>query len=235
MNVRTQRQQEEQALNVFQNDLSKGKERLSKELEDCRKAAAGTVVEIAEAGKLKKEFQKRGYDLDLALNLCQEFSKTPEPRKQLAEELKKYGSLKNSLAVFNQESETRKNILGAEINDLEVKKEQLTVSVANLQTGYSQEVIQVAKLTAEITGKNNVMTFYRRYRNLRELIEYLGGFNEVTFHHCNWCGSLFWIIKRGGTPYSSFKCPWCSFTVVEPDGNAYLAAKQPISSLKLLP
>ncbi|WP_332445398.1 hypothetical protein [Dehalococcoides mccartyi] len=234
-NVQTQRQQEEQALCAFRDNAVKEKECLTKNIEEYQKAADLTAVEIEEAGELKKEFNNGGYNLDLALNLCQEFGKSLEPRKQLAEELHRYGSLKNSLEIFIQESEASKNKLQTEINDLKVKGEQLTVSVSNLQAEYARQEVRLSQLNSEIMGKNGVISFYQRYRNLRELIDYLGGFNEVTFHHCTWCGSLFWILKRGNTPFSSYRCPWCSFLMVEPDETAYKAIQQPVGALRLLP
>ncbi len=81
----------------------------------------------------------------------------------------------------------------------------------------AQHEALLSQLKAEIAEKGELVGFYHRYVHLQSLIEYLGTSNHLTFHHCMWCGALFWVLRTGSVPSSIYKCPWCSLALVEAD------------------
>jgi len=223
--LRQEKESEEKALTTFQKKAARERKRIEEELAEYRQKADVTEAEIATAGQTKQEVTKHGFTLELALGLAAEFASYASARERLAEALKKHGKLTSYLAA-----------LETEIKTVEDKRRYLEGVLSRQEKEIEEHQLLLSQLKAEIAEKSELVGFYHRYVHLRPLIEYLGGSDHLTFHHCLWCGALFWVLRPGGVATSVYKCPWCGLTLVEPDKNAYAAVAQPPSTpLKLLP
>jgi DNA repair exonuclease SbcCD ATPase subunit len=223
--LRREQAREETALAAFRKKAAREKERIDNELAEYRQKADVTEAEVAIAGQVKAEVAKHGYTLELALGLAQEFAGYTNARDRLAAALKKEGTLTSYLAA-----------LEGNIKTLDGKGRQMQSAVSRLAKEQEERELALSQLKAEIAEKGELVGFYHRYVHLRPLIEYLGSWNHLTFHHCLWCGALFWVLRPGNVPTGIYKCPWCGLALVEPDKNAYATVAQPPSTpLKLLP
>lgn len=223
--LRREREREEKQLEAFKKKAGREKERIDEELTEYRHKADVTEGEIATAGQIKAEATKHGFSLELALGLAAEFAGYTNARERLAEALKKYGKLTSYLTA-----------LETEIKTLENNQRHIEGILSREGKEVEQHEALLSQLKAEIAEKAELVGFYHRYVHLRPLIEYLGSSDYLTFHHCLWCGALFWVLRPGNVATSIYKCPWCGLALVEADKNAYVAVSQPSGTpLKLLP
>jgi len=223
--LRREKEREEKELAAFKKKAARERERIDEELAEYRRRADVTEAEITAAGQVKAEVTRHGFTLELALGIAAEFAGYKNSREELAEALKKHGKLTSNLAA-----------LEADINTLGEKRQNIEGILSRLEEERGQHETVLSQLKAEIAEKGELVGFYHRYVHLRPLIEYLGSSNHLTFHHCLWCGALFWVLKPGNAATSIYKCPWCAVALVEADRNAYAAVAQPPgTALKLLP
>jgi len=222
--LRHEREVEEKALIAFEQKATEKKERIDEDLAEYRQRADVTEAEIATAGKVKAEVTRHGFSLELALGLAAEFAGYTNACEKLAEALKQHGKLTSHLVA-----------LEADIKTIGENKNHMEGILSRLKEERAQHEALLSKLKAEIMEKSELVNFYQRYAHLQSLIEYLGS-SHVSFHHCTWCGALFWILRPGNVSKSICKCPWCGLAIVEADRNAYAAVSQsPGTLLKLLP
>ena len=223
--LRHEREREERQLEVFRNKVTKEKERINEELAEYRHKADVTEAEVATAGQVKAELTRHGFTLDLALGVAAEFAGYTNARERVAEALKKYGKLTSYLAA-----------LEADIKTLGENQHHMEGILSRLGEEQAQHEAVLSQLKAEIAEKRELVGFYHRYVALRPLIEYLSASKYLTFHHCMWCGALFWVVRPGNVPSSTCRCPWCGLALVEADRNAYATITQPPGTpLRLLP
>jgi len=223
--LKREQEREERQLTAFKKEAARERERIDKELAEYRQWADVTEVEVATAGQIKQEVTKHGFTLELAVGLAAEFAGYANARERLAEALKKHGKLTSYLAALETDIKTvvenRRNVEGI---------------LSRQRKEVEEHEALLSQLKGEIAEKGELVGFYHRYAHLRPLIEYLGTSDHLTFHHCLWCGALFWVLQPGGVATSIYKCPWCGLALVEPDKNAYIAVAQPPGTpLKLLP
>lgn len=223
--LRREHAREERQLAVFKKKAARERQRIDEELAEYRRKADVTEEQISTAGQINQEVARHSFTLELALGLAQEFAGYENARERLAEALRKHGKLTSYLAA-----------LEADIRTLEANRRHLEGILSRLEEEQAQHKMVLSQLEAEIAEKGELVGFYHRYVHLRSLIEYVGASNHLTFHHCMWCGALFWVLRPGNVPSSIYKCPWCGFALVEADKNAYAAVAQPPGTpLKLLP
>jgi chromosome segregation ATPase len=223
--LRRELERQEKRLVAFNNKAVREKQRIEKELAEYRHKADITEAEIATAGEVKVEVIRHGFSLEVALGIASEFAAYTDARGRLAEALKKEGKLTSYLTT-----------LETKIKTLEENQRHMESILSRQGNEVEQHEALLSQLKAEIAEKSELVGFYHRYVHLRPFIEYLGSSDYLTFHHCLWCGALFWIIRPGGVATKVYKCPWCALTLVEPDKNAYAAVSQPPGMpLKLLP
>lgn len=221
--VEAERGREEKGLSAFRKKADKQERRIDKEVDEYRRKANVTKEEAVIAGQIKAQVESYGFSLELALKLSQEFAGCENAREALAKAIEEHGTLTQSNAALIEQTKRLKS--GLSYVQSEVDKGE--ANCAQLERTSSE-------LRAEIAGNGEIIDFYHRYLHLRSLIEYLGSW-YVTFHHCNWCGCLFWILNPGKVDISARKCPWCGFLLVESDRNAYAAIGQPLdTAVKLL-
>lgn len=223
--MKREREQEEKRLIAFKKKAETEKERIKQEVEECRRRAGVTEEEVAAAGQLKAEVAKCGFSIEFTLDLCQEFAGYENAREELARALGEHGALTRSNAALAEEQERGES----DLLRLQGEQDRVARNRTELEAASSH-------LRAEISGNKEILEFYHRYLGLRPFMEYLGGWNSITFHHCAWCGALF-LIAPGKTRFKGvFKCPWCGLGLTEYDRQAYVATGFPIgASLKLLP
>ena len=223
--LRSEQAREEKGLAAFNKKAAREKQRIDEELAKYRHKADVTEAEIATAGQIKTEVTKHGFSLELALGMAAEFAGYTNARERLAEALKKYGKLTNYLAA-----------LETEIKALNENQRHVEGILSRQGKEVEQHEALLSQLKAEIAEKGELVGFYHRYAHLRPLIEYLGSSDYLTFHHCVWCGALFWVLRPGNVATGMYKCPWCGLALVEADKSAYSAVSQPPGTpLKLLP
>jgi chromosome segregation ATPase len=223
--LRREQAEEEKGLAAFTKKAAREKQRIDEELAEYRHKVDVTGAEIATAGQIKAEVTKHGFSLELALGMAAEFAGYTNARERLAEALKKYGKLTGCLAA-----------LETEIKTLEDNQRHIEGILSRQGKEVEQHEALLSQLKAEITEKAELVGFYHRYVHLRPLIDYLGSSDHLTFHHCLWCGALFWLLRPGNIAIGIYKCPWCGLALVEADRSAYTAVSQPPSTpLKLLP
>lgn len=222
--LRHEKENEEKGLAAFQKKAARERKRIDEELAEYREKADVTEAEVAIAGQIKQEVTRHGFALDLALGLAAEFAGYANARERLAEALKKHDKLTSHLAE-----------LETDINNLSENQRQMEGALSRLSKEQDEHQTVLSQLKAEIAEKGELVGFYHRYIHLRPLIEYLGNSDHLTFHHCLWCGALFWVLRPGNVATSIYKCPWCGLTFIEADKNAYAAVAQlPGTPLKLL-
>lgn len=222
--LRRQHERDQKELEDFRKKAAVDRQHIDEELVENRRKADVTEKETATAGQLKQEVTKHGFSLELVLGLAQEFGGHDNARKKLAEELNKHGKLTSYLSG-----------LEAEIKRHEEGRHQLEGLLSRLGAERDRQEATLLQLNVEITEKGELVSFYHRYIHLRPLMEYLGGWDQVTFHHCLWCGAIFWVLCPGKVRSSAYKCAWCGLTLVDADRNAYAALEQaPGTALKLL-
>jgi predicted nuclease with TOPRIM domain len=223
--LRREQAGEEKGLAAFTKKAAREKQRINEELAEYRHKADVTEAEIATAGQIKAEVTKHGFSLELALGMAAEFAGYTNARERLAEALKRYGKLTSYLAA-----------LEAEIKTLSENRHHMEGILSRLGEERNQHEMVLSQLKAEIAEKGELVGFYHRYIHLRPLIDYLGSSDYLTFHHCVWCGALFWVLRPGNVATGIYKCPWCGLALVEADKSAYTAVAQPPGTpLKLLP
>lgn len=223
--LRREQAREEKELAAFKKKAARERERIDEELAEYRQRADVTEAEVATAGQVKAEVTRHGFTLELAFGLAQEFAGYTNARERLAEALKKQEKLTDYLAA-----------LEADIKTLSENRRRMEDILSRLAKEQDQQEIVLSQLKAEIAEKGELVGFYHRYVHLRPLIEYLSASNHLTFHHCVWCGALFWVLRPGNVPSSTYKCSWCGLALVDADKNAYAAVAQPPGiPLKLLP
>lgn len=223
--MKREREQEEKRLIAFIKKAEREKERISREIEESRRKADVTEEEIVAAGQLKAEVARCGFSIEFTLDLCQEFAGYENAREELARALGEHGALTRSNAALAEEQERGES----ELLRLQGEQDRVARNRTELEAILSQ-------LKAEISGNKEILEFYHRYLGLRPLMEYLGGWNSMTFHHCVWCGALF-LIAPGKTRFRGvFRCPWCGLGLTEYDRQAYATTGLPVGTpLKLLP
>ncbi|MCL0078813.1 hypothetical protein M1O56_04010 [Dehalococcoidia bacterium] len=223
--LKDEQTKEEKQLAAFKRKAAGERQRIKEELAEHHRRADVTKADIAAAEQVKKEVARHGFTLELAFGLAEEFAGQTNARERLVEALKKHGKLTKHLAA-----------LEAEITSLEGKRRFMEGILSRLEKERDQQNAVLTQLKAEVMEKGGLVSFYQRYSYLQPLIEYLGSWNQVTFHHCLWCGALFWILRPGNSPYSTYKCPWCGLIPGDTDRNAYAAVSLPPGTpLKLLP
>jgi len=223
--LRHEKEREEKELAAFKKKAARERERIDEELAEYRRRADVTEAEVAVAGQVKTEVTRHGFSLELALGIAAEFAGYTNARERLAEALKKHGKLTGYLAA-----------LETDIKSLGENRRNFEGTLSRLREERAQHEMVLSQLKTEIAEKGELVGFYHRYVHLRSLIEYLGSSSHLTFHHCMWCGALFWVLRPGSVPSNIYKCPWCGLVLAEADKNAYAAVAQaPGTPLKLLP
>jgi len=215
---------EEKGLAALKKKAAREKQRIDEELAEYRHKADVSEAEVATAGQIKAEVTRHGFTLELVLSMAAEFAGYADACERLAETLKKYGKLTSYLAALETEINTFKN-----------NQRHMEGILSRLAEERAQHEAVLSQVKAEIAEKGKLVGFYHRYVHLRPLIEYLGSSDYLTFHHCMWCGALFWVLRPGNVVSGTYKCPWCGLALVEADKNAYAAVSQPPGTpLKLL-
>lgn len=223
--LRREQAREEKELAAFKKKAAKERECINEELAQYRQRADVTEAEITAAGQVKAEVTRHGFALDLALGMAAEFAGYTDARERLAEALKRHGKLTSYLAA-----------LEADMKTIGENRRHMEGILSRLGEERAQHEALLSQLRAEIADNGELVGFYHRYVYLRPLIEYLGSWSHLTFHHCMWCGALFWVLRPGNVPSSTYKCSWCGLAFVDADKNAYAAVAQPPGvPLKLLP
>jgi valyl-tRNA synthetase len=222
--LRHEQGREERQLVRFKRKAAREKQRIDEELAEYQRRADVTKEETAAASQIKAEVTRHGFTLELALGMAAEFADYTNARERLAEALKKQEKLTSYLAT-----------LETDIKTLSENRRRMEDVLSRLGKEQDQHETVLSQLKAEIAENGEVVDFYHRYVHLRRLIQYLGATNYLTFHHCTWCGALFWVIWPGNIAASIYRCPWCGLAFVEPDKNAYTAlAQRPGTALQLL-
>jgi hypothetical protein len=216
---------EERRIITYRKKADMEKRGIDNEVSEYRRKADVTEKDIATASQIKQEVEKRGFSLELTLNIAQEFTGYEDAQERLGKALKTEGTLTNYVTTLGDKTKT-----------LEESHSQMEEELSVQAKEHKQHNEILSKLKIEIAEKKELVGFYHRYIHLRPLIDYLGNWNQLTFHHCLWCGAHFWILRPGNITISLIKCPWCSLTMVEADRNAYAVVSQPPGTpLKLLP
>jgi chromosome segregation ATPase len=223
--VERRREQEEKELAAFRKKAEKEQERIEQEIEECRREASVTKEEVVAAGRLKAVLAERGMSLEFTLDLCQEFVGHENATEELATGLEEHRSLTGSNAALAEEEKRRKS----ELLHTQARADKVVRDRTEMEATLS-------RLNAEISDNQEILDFYHRYLGLRPFMEYIGGWNGVTCHHCAWCGALF-LVAPGRTRFTgAFRCPWCHMGAVEYDRQAYATIGLPAGTpLKLLP
>ncbi len=223
--VKHDMEREEKQLITYRKKAVIEKQCIDEEVVEYRRKADINEKEIAAAGQIKQEVAKYGFSLEVTLGLAQEFAGYGDAHEKLAEALKKHGKLTSYLAAIENEMKT--------FGENRCQLEQILSRQAEER---DQHKAVLSQLKAEIAEKGELVGFYHRFVHLRQLMEYVGTSNQLTFHHCLWCGSLFWILRPGNVLSSIYKCAWCGLTLVEADRNAYANVSQPPGTpIRLLP
>ena len=223
--VKQDLEREERQLVAYRKRAVTDKQRIDEEVVEYRQKADVTEKEIATAGQINQEVTRHGFSLELVIGLAQEFAGYGNAHERLAEALKKHGKLTSYLAALEDEMKT-----------LEENRHHMEGILSHLGNEYDQHKAVLSQLKAEIAEKGDLVGFYHRFVHLRQLMEYVGTSNQLTFHHCLWCGALFWILRPGNVSSSIYKCSWCGMALVEADRNAYASVAQPPGTpLRLLP
>lgn len=221
--VKQELEREEMQLEDYRQHATIERHHLDEDVATCRRKVQIAEKEIVTASQIKREVAKHGFSLELAMGLAHEFAGYGDAKERLAEVLKKDGKLTNYLVTLEGKTKT-----------LEENHLQMEEILSQQAAERDQHKAILSRLKGEIAEKNDIVSFYHRFVHMRKLMEYAGTSN-LTFHHCVWCGALFWILKPGGMPVSVYKCPWCGLTLVEADKSAYATVSQPPGApLKLL-
>ena len=231
---KTQQQQAEEGLRTFQAEAENEKKRLHQELESFREQTIVTQTEIDLARKLKTELQKHDFGLELALNLCTEFSKYENPSDKLGENLQKVGSLRKYLISLSEWGESQKKAYQVQIQSLEGNCHKLETILSQHDAKYRDRETKFFLLNHQINEKSDILSFYQSYLPLRAIIDYLGK-HTTGFYFCNWCGARYWMLNSGHTQRNQDICLWCNMAKIEWDVKAYQALNQPPGVYKLLP
>ncbi len=222
--AQAERGRQEKKLSALRKKAEKEETRIDKEVADYRQRANVTEQDIVTAGRLKAEVESHGFTLNLALALSQEFAKCESPKDELAQALEQHGTLTKSNGALTERQQRVKSDLARE----EAKLEEIGAS-------RQEEEVTLFQIRTEIANNRKILDFYHRYLHLQPLIEYLGGWPNVTFHHCSWCGAFFWILRPGNVRVTVYRCPWCGLALVDYDRRAYEAVGQPPgAALKLI-
>jgi len=176
--VTAQREEEEKELAAFRKRAEAEKERIDKEVEECGQKANVSREDVATAAQIKAEVESHGFSLELMLGLSQEFAGHEKAREELAEGLKKYGSLTKYLQELTDWKEKRETAVKSEVTSLESKRTKLDESCRHLETVLSQ-------LQADTAAEERLRRFYRRYQGVSRLMDYLAEWNQVFFLRCN--------------------------------------------------
>lgn len=192
--VRREQERDEKELSAFGEKAARERQRIDQELAEYRRKADVAEEDITTCARVKKEVARYGYTVELALGLAQEFAGYGDAPERLAEALKKHGELTSHLAA-----------LEADMKTLGENRRHLEGMLSRLGEERVQHEMVLSQLEAEIAEKGELVGSYHRYVHLRSLIEYVGDSNHLTFHHCMWCGALFWVLRPGNVPSSIHK------------------------------
>ena len=219
--IRSQRDRETRELETFRREAAEEKGSLQKEVETCREQADVSQSEIQTARELKAELEKGGYGLDLALSLCREFGKTEKPREKLISGIGKHGSLQKYLEALTEWGESQKKAYQSRIQSLQNDCLRLAGDLSRQEAAYNQRELQLRQQHQNLNENAEILDFYRKYKPLQGIIDYLGKFG-VGFFSCDWCGARYWVLEGGKTDRNR-NCLWCNMPNSAWDSEAYKA------------
>lgn len=228
--VQTERQKGEKDLITFRKKAEREKERIEKEVEECRRGADVTKEEAVIAGQVKVEVESHGFGLELALGLSQEFAGYENARDELAKALKRYQTFTRYLAAINEEGEARKKAQESELNKLQSEKDRRQTEIKSLEQARSQLGNILGQLQADVAFEEELRRFYRRYCGREGLLEYLASWDGIYFVKCdNVVSTLAGSFYRPAgnahffTDKRPSRCPHCGLTTLLPDEKPYQA------------
>jgi len=204
--ARMEREKEETDLAVLRERAEGEKRRLALELEKAREETRIDLDEIPMAGKIKIEVESRGLSLEQVLNLCWEFPNGEKDCKRLAQAIDRSGSLCQDIAA------------------LEKHEGELETKLAELKQGCQEQQQILSQLKGEVAFEAEVHRFYRRFKPLERLIEYLPTWEGIAFKKCLMCGARFWAERAQAKRWFQRDydtCPCCGFGSVTYDSQAY--------------
>jgi predicted nucleic acid-binding Zn-ribbon protein len=219
---------EESKLQAASRKAESEKQRIKREVEDCRQQANVTEEEIAIAGKIKAEAENNGFTLPLMLDLSKEFASHKNAREKLVESLKHHGSLNKYLNELQTWCDKEWDRVSGEIRNLQNERKQLTgetVRLTNVLSG----------LQADVAYEEDIRRFHGHYWRLSWLLEELASWDQVFFMRCDnpvkavagtfnkkYGNARFWTDKVPAI------CPECGYNNILADEKIYRALNWPL-------
>jgi len=203
--AKAERKKEARELTAFRKRVAKEKESIDKEIEEYRGRANLTQQEIDIARQLKAKLDRRGLAMDLVLDLAQELAGYEDSRNELIKRLEEY----KSLSKF-------RGVLEADLIELKSHRDDEQKMVDSLEHKHQQLESAVSQLQVDIAHEKELRRFYRRYRGVSPLMDYLAAWNQIYFVRCN--NPVFIVTgafsKAAGnahfcTDKPPIKCPHC--------------------------
>jgi len=219
---------EETKLQAASRKAESEKQRIRKEIDDCRREANVIEEEVVTAGKIKAEAENHGFTLALMLDLSKEFASHKNAREKLVEALKDHDSLNRYLNDLQTWCDKERERVIGEIGSLEHEKKQLAGEAARLTNVLSG-------LQSDVTYEEDIRRFHRRYWRLSWLLEELASWDQAFFMRCNNPAQIFagafkkeYGTARFWTDKPPAMCPECGYTNIIPDKKIYDALNCPL-------
>jgi len=239
--VQKEHRNEERELVSFRKKAEREKQRIDKEVEECRNRANVTKEDIVTAGKLKAEVESHGFVLGLALDLCQEFAGYKNAGNELARALKEHKTLSNYIASLNRQGEEQKKALKLELDELQAERRRRQAKIDSLEQAQQQLRGIYSQLQADVAHEGELRRFYSRYYGREGLLECLASWDQIYFVRCNNpLPALAGVFDRsaGGahfwTDKPATRCPHCGLTMLIYDEKPYQTLNWSVGSpLKL--
>lgn len=216
--ARREKEQVDKELDRLRAKARREKEGLETEVDRAREVAGVSQEEVAVAGKLKTELERRGLQLSQVLDMVQGFPEGERNRERVMAAWQEQGSLLPHVAKLRQtvgEVETKQGFLAQECQKLERR---------------------LGQLKGEAAQEEEAHGFYARFRGLKALMEYLASWQAVVFRHCYICGARAWVEIRPPSGPVNFQrghlvCPCCWRGSLAPDQQAHSIVGLPADSI----
>lgn len=226
----------EKKLEAFNKRTEKRKQRIGKEVENCRKQANVTKEEVIIAGKIKADADNRGLNLELVLNISQELAAHKDASKQFIIGIQKHNSLTKYLKELDEWVEKRRAEVTSNMSNLRSQQGQIQAQVNALEETRRGIENIITQLQADVAAEEELRRFYWRYQGSAGLLECLASREQLIFMRCNNALSAatrffdeskvahFWTDK----PVTN--CPHCGSSNVDFDEKPYLALGLPVGA-----
>lgn len=239
--VQKEHRNEQRELVSFRKKAEKEKQCIDKEVNECRDRANVTKEDIVAAGKLKAEVEIRGFDLGLALDLCQEFAGYKNARNDLSRALKEHRTLSKYVTTLSKQGEEQKKALTLKLDELQARRDSWQAKVDSLEQTHQQLRGILSQLQADVVHEEELRRFYSRYYGREGLLECLASWDQIFFVRCNHpLPALAGVFDRSAaaahfwTDKPATRCPHCGLTMLISDEKPYHALNWPVGSpLKL--